>query len=140
MISVLGTTGKYSIQPTLVEMHKASLTWLSSAALWKHEINFFQKLLDQHAPKETAVEFKKQIDHFQHLITYYGGELVPELAKKVRVHENKIATVLQSLDETDVSYYSEHDGIMNELLAFEKTYTAFKHNFFEFIERGFSAY
>ena len=140
MISVIGATGKYVLQPSLVEMHRESLTWLSSAELWKHEIGFFQKLLDQHAPKESAVDFKKQVDHYQHLITYYGGELVLELIKKVRDHESKLANMLHHLDETEVSYFKEHDGIMAELASFEKVYTEFKHSFFQFIERGFSAY
>ncbi len=140
MISVIGATGKYVLQPSLVEMHRESLTWLSSAELWKHEIGFFQKLLDQHAPKESAVEFKKQVDHFQHLITYYGGELVLELVKKVRDHEGKLASMLHNLDETEVSYFKEHDALMAELASFEKVYTEFKHSLFQFIERGFSAY
>jgi hypothetical protein len=136
MISVIGTTGKYSLQPSAVEMHRESLTWLSSAELWKHEINFFQKLLDKHAPTGSSIDFKKQVDHYQHLITFYGGELVPELIKMVRTHENKLAGMLQTLDETEVSYFSEHDGIMTKLSSFEKVYTDFKHGIIKFIEKG----
>ena len=140
MISVIGTTGKYTLQTSAVEMHRESLTWLSAAELWKHEINFFQKLLDQHAPKESAIEFKKQVDHYQHLITFYGGELVPDLIKIVRGHEHKLAEMLHNLDETEVSYFKEHDVIMTKLSSFEKVYTEFKHGFFQFVEKGFSAY
>jgi hypothetical protein len=49
MISVLGTTNKYILQPSLMEMHHQSLEWLSYSVLWKRELHFFQKLLDLYA-------------------------------------------------------------------------------------------
>ncbi|MBL7857044.1 MAG: hypothetical protein JNM57_05090 [Cyclobacteriaceae bacterium] len=140
MISVLGTTGKYILQPSLVEMHRESLEWQSATALWKRELSFFQKLLDQHAPKNSNLEFKKQVDHYQHLITYYDGELVDIFRKKVRDHEHKLAAMLQELKESDTEYFTEHGGLMEELKAFQKTFTELKHEFFAFIEKGFSAY
>ena len=50
MISVLGSTGKYILQPSLLDMHRQTLEWLSATALWKRELSFFQNLLDKHAP------------------------------------------------------------------------------------------
>jgi len=140
MISVTGVTGKYILQPSLVTMHQESLNWISATALWKRELSFFQKLLDQHAPKLDNVEFKKQVDHFQHLITYYAGELVDELRKKLREHEHNLATMLQEVNEADVEYIKEHQGVIEQLSSFQKVFAEFKHSFFEFIERGFSAY
>lgn len=140
MISVTGTTGKYILQPSLVTMHQESLNWISATALWKRELVFFQKLLDQHAPKLTHVEFKKQVDHFQHLITYYQGELVDELRKKLRDHEHNLAVMLKELNEADVEYIKEHQTVIESVSSFSKVFTEFKHSFFEFIERGFSAY
>jgi hypothetical protein len=140
MISVTGATGKYILQPALVTMHQESLNWISATELWKRELSFFQKLLDQHAPKMTNVEFKKQVDHYQHLITYYGGELVDQLRKTLRNHEHRLASMLHEFNEADVDYIREHQGVIEKLSAFQKAFTEFKHGFFEFIERGFSAY
>jgi hypothetical protein len=140
MISVTSTTGKYILQPSLVTMHQESLNWLSATELWKRELIFFQKLLDQHAPKQKNVEFKKQVDHYQHIITYYGGELVDELRKKLRNHEHHLAVMLQELNEADVEYFKEHQAVIESVSSFSKVFAEFKHSFFEFIERGFSAY
>lgn len=140
MISVVGSTGKYILQPSLLDMHRQTLEWLSATALWKRELSFFQKLLDKHAVTLSSVEFKKQVDHFQNLITYYNGELIDILRKKLRDHESKLAHMLQALKESDTEYFSEHRGIMDELDAFQNTFHAFKHSFYEFIERGFSPY
>jgi molybdopterin-guanine dinucleotide biosynthesis protein A len=140
MISVTAATGKYILQPSLVTMHQESLNWISATVLWKRELSFFQKLLDQHAPKQKNVEFKKQIDHYQHIITYYQGELVDELRKKLRNHEHRLAAMLQELNEADVEYFKEHQAIIESVSSFSKAFAEFKHEFFEFIERGFSAY
>jgi hypothetical protein len=135
MISVTGTTGKYILQPSLVSMHQQSLEWLSVSDLWKQELSFFQKLLDQNSPKATSTELKKQMDHFQHVITYYSGEVVDGLRKKVRGHEKDLANMLQSMNESDTQYFKDHEGVMSELLTFSKTYDQFKLEFFGFIEK-----
>lgn len=140
MISVTAATGKYILQPSLVTMHQESLNWISATELWKRELVFFQKLLDQHAPKQKNIEFKKQIDHYQHIITYYQGELVDELRKKLRNHEHRLAIMLQELNEADVEYFKEHQAVIDSMSSFSKVFAEFKHSFFEFIERGFSAY
>jgi len=136
MISVLGTTNKYILQPSLIGMHRESLEWLSATALWKREIGFFQKLLDEHAPKRSDEAFKMQVDHFQNLITYYGGELIDVFRKKLRDHESRLAHMLQELRESDTEYFKEHESLMDELSTFEKAFNGFKHHLYDFIEKG----
>lgn len=136
MISVISTTGKYILQPSLLEMHQHSLEWLSSSALWKRELSFFQKLLDNYAPRYTEEDDKKKIDHFQNLIIYYNGEVVDLLRKKLRDHENDLATMLQKENETDTQYFDEHKQLMENASSFEKTFNNLKHDFFSFIERS----
>ena len=135
MISVIGTTGKYILQPSLISMHQQSLEWLSAATLWKRELSFFQKLLDKNSPKATTVDLKKEMDHFQNIITYYNGEVVDALRKKVREHEKDLADVLQTMNESDTKYFKDHESVMSELTIFLKTYDQFRHEFFSFIEK-----
>jgi hypothetical protein len=135
MISVIGTTGKYVLQPSLVSMHQQSLEWLSASALWKRELSFFQKLLDKNSVKATTTDLKKEIDHFQNIITYYDGEVVDTLRKKVREHEGDLARMLQSMNESDTRYFKDHEKVMNELSTFSKTYDQFRHELFGFIEK-----
>jgi hypothetical protein len=140
MVSVLASTGRYILQPSLVEMHTTTLEWLSALELWKKEVQFFQKLLDQHTTQISSPDIKKQVDHFQHLITYYGGELISLLRKKLHQHESHLARMLREQNESDTEYFHEHKGNMEEVEAFRKTFYQFKHDYIEFIERGFSPY
>jgi hypothetical protein len=138
MISVTSVTSNYILQPSLLEKHRKTLTWLSATLLWQREFNFFQKLLDQYAPKFSAVEDKKKIDHFQNLIIYYTNEVVLGLQKKLRDHEIRLADMLQTKDELKIEYFKEHDGIMQELDAFNTSFVEFKEELFGFIEKVMS--
>lgn len=135
MISITGVTGKYILQPGLMSMHQQSLEWLSAAEFWKHELRFFQKLLESNSPKATTVNFKKEMDHLQSIITYYGGEVVDLLKKKVRVHEGDLAIMLQAMNESETKYFKEHETIMNELISFSKSYDQFRRELFTFVEK-----
>ena len=140
MISVTSVTNDYILQPSLLEKHRRTLDWLSSTLLWQREFNFFQKLLDENARKFTSVEDKKKIDHFQNLIIYYNSELILELRKKLRDHENRLADTLKTKNETKTEYFKEHDGLMQELEAFSKSFGEYKEEFFEFIETKLAAH
>jgi hypothetical protein len=135
MISITGNTGRYILQPSLISMHQQGVEWLSASSLWKREISFFQKLLDEHSPKATSIELKKEMDHFQNIIIYYGGEVVDVLRKKIRQHESELAQMLQSMNESDTKYFKEHESVVNELAIFAKIYNQFRHEFFGFIEK-----
>ncbi len=101
---------------------------------------FFQKILEHHSTTKTVEAFKKEVDHFQHIITYYHGEIVDLLRKKLHNHEKKLATILREKNESDTSYFKEHSSLIDELQTFNKAFTSFKHDFYNFIERGFSPY
>ncbi len=135
MISVLASTGKYILEPSLMDMHHSSLEWLSATVLWKQEVGFFQKLLDSYVSKGTVADEKKKISHFQNVITYYGGELIDTLRKKIKIHEHKLADLLQESKSSDKEYYEEHGELMEELSAFMKTFNSFKSEFFSFIDK-----
>ncbi len=134
MISVTSVTDNYILQAPLIDKHKKSLEWLSAAVLWKRELTFFQKLLDRYAPKVDSVEGKKKQEHFQNVIIYYKCELVDALTTRLRQHEKNLADMLESRDETRIQYIKEHEGLMNELEAFEKQFIKNKEELFFFIE------
>jgi hypothetical protein len=135
MISAISTTNRYILQPSLIEMHRKSLEYLSATVLWKRELRFFQKLLDKYAPKFSVPDDKKKADHFQSLITYYSGELVDQFSNKLRQHENGLARMLQEKNESDTQYFSEHQELMAQVESFSKSYDQFHHDLYDFIEK-----
>lgn len=126
MISATSTTKKFSVQPVLLEKHHKTLEWLSASALWKSELSFFQKVLDDRAGIIEGVDGKKQLDHFQYLIIYYNGEVIEDIRKKLRNHENRLARMLESKSELDTQYYKEHADVMDEAQTFSVRFEEFK--------------
>jgi hypothetical protein len=124
------------LQPSLLDMHRNSIDWLSATMLWKREVTFFQKLLDKYSLLFNTEEDKKKVSHFQSLITYYNGELIDQLRTKLRDHENLLARTLQEYNESDTRYYQQHKGLMNELESFANSFNTLKHDLFEFIEKA----
>ncbi len=135
MVSVMSSTNQYILQSSLVEMHRKSLECLSATALWKRELRFFQKLLDKYAPEFSSVEDKKRVGHFQSLLTYYSGELVDEINRKIRHHEVNLARMLQEKNESDTQYFTEHQDLINQVESFSKGYDEFHHDLYDFIEK-----
>lgn len=135
MVSVTSVTNNYILQPSLLGKHKETLGWLSAAVLWKRELAFFQKLLDQYAPKCAAAEDKKKLDHFQNVIIYYKCELIDALTSRLRLHEKNLAEMLESRDETKIDYIREHDGLMNELESLNTQFLQNREGLFSFIEK-----
>ncbi len=133
MISVSSVTSDYALQEALLDKHKKALDWLSTILLMKKELIFFQKLLDKNASRFTDVTDKKKIDHFQNLILYYKNELIDSMSSKVRIHEKKLAEMLETKDETNVSYFKEHDDLMNELEALYNQFMIYKKELFDFV-------
>jgi DNA primase large subunit len=133
MISVTSTTDKYILQPSLIAKHKKTVEWLSTALFWKKEMSFFQKLLDNTAPKLSAVADKQKLDHFQHFITYYNGELIDSLRTKLRLHEKNLAHMLEKKDELAKKYFEEHDALMSLLEGAQTQILQTKEELFDFV-------
>lgn len=136
MISVTSVTKNYILQPLLIKKHKKALHWLSSVTLWKSELSFFQKALEDNAIRYTKLADKKKIDHFQNLFIYYSGEVIDSLRSKLRKHESQLASILKSKDEVHTQYFLEHDALVDELETFAKSYRELKASFVKFISRN----
>jgi hypothetical protein len=133
MISITSITDKYILQPSLMAKHEKTLDWLSTSLFWKKEMSFFQKLLDNIAPKLSAVPEKQRLDHFQHFITYYNGELIDALRTRLRLHEKNLAEMLEKKDELAKKYFDEHDELMGALEAANTQILATKEDLYDFV-------
>ncbi len=119
----------------LESLHQESSKWISEINLWKLELSFFQKLLDKYSKNFSTEKQRKELDHFQNLITYYNGELLDQFMQKIRKHEKSLVGELKNdikIDET--IYRKKHWEIANEIKSLAGEYYHNKKNFFKFIE------
>lgn len=135
MISVISVTDKYILQPSLVTQHKTTREWISATLLWKRELNFLQKMLDRYAVALPNQDDKNTADHFQRIIMLYRDELIDKVRTKLRLHEKKLATMLETRDELNTSYFKEHDDLMDEVASMSSQLARYKEEFFFFVEK-----
>ena len=140
MVSPSVSTNRYILQPALIQKHKDSIDWLSSVAFWKDELSFFSKVLGDHSTDHQNINFKMQLDHFEHLINYYRFEVTEQLREKLIAHEMHLARMLRNHDESDLIYFREHDAVMDALRSFQTSMDELKLNFIQFIEGLTSPY
>lgn len=133
MISVTGITDKYIVQPALLEKHAKTLQWLSATLLWKSQLIVFQQMLDKNAVLALSLDQKKQMDHLQNLITFYSIEVIEEIRKKLRAHENRLAKMLETKSEWELTYYREHDALMDEAGVIDQRMADIKRELLEWI-------
>lgn len=133
MKGLKSTDTAYLLEEGLEKLHKETQLWVSEIVLWKEELKFFQKLLDNNSQKMSKDE-KVKLDHFQNLIIYYDGELLDQFAKNARKHEKNLATNLEKgIDVDESGYRMTHNELKNEIESFKKQFYEYKHEFFEFM-------
>lgn len=127
---------EYMLSSSLTDLHKMSVEWASEIELWRAEVKFFQKLLDQYAPKIESIDHRKELDHFQNLIIYYGGELIDEFRQSVSRHEKHLSALLSDKNVQDEESYREaHHKIGDRIETYSKEFRQFKKELFEFVEK-----
>jgi hypothetical protein len=112
MISVTGATNYYSLQPSLLEKHSRTLSWLSATMHWKGELRFYQMMLNDLRPSMTSAEFNAEIDDLENQVLYFLLEGIEDMRRKLRHHESMLARMLEARAEWDTQYFKEHDALM----------------------------
>jgi len=126
MISVTGVTNNYVLQPALLEKHTKTLDWLSATVLWKSELAFFQRQLEDLAALRLMREDRSEVNHFQNLVLFYTVEVIEDMRKKLRNHESKLARMLETRSEWEIQYYKEHGELMEEAEALSARFERLK--------------
>jgi hypothetical protein len=119
MISITGVTNNYSLQPTLLNKHASTISWLSTTMHWKSELAFFQKTLEKMKQSTSSAEVNREGENYQNQIAFFTLEAIEELRKKLRNHESRLAKMLEAKSEWDTQYYKEHDALMNDAVGLE---------------------
>ena len=119
---------------SIEDLHYSSRQWLFNIEFWRKELDFFQTLLDLNVEKAESVDQKKQIDHFQNLITYYKGELLDEFHQKARRHEKSMRAMLNGESSNlDNAFREKHNILFDQIVSFDNQFKQHKLDFYDFL-------
>lgn len=135
MENLVTDTRTLSVEQSLENLYHNSLEWQQEVALWKQELNFFQRLLECYASKFNTVDQKQRAGHFQNLIIYYNGELLDQFRQQTRRCTKYLG---KHIEEQPVFNFDEYQqkfgGLNNHLSAFASEFRKYKKDFFRLME------
>ncbi len=134
MVSPLISTTRYILQPVLLQKHQETKEWMSALELSNDELMIFEKILMEHSRDHQHLNFKMQLDHFQHLFNYYRFEVIITLKEKLTDHQSNLARMLKHQRESDLIYFKEHQAVIDSTKAFQKSMDELKVSFSQFIQ------
>ncbi|TPE46259.1 hypothetical protein [Pontibacter mangrovi] len=124
------------LEVSLEQLHTESNNWLSEIALWRVELNFFQRLLDSIVGQHPGGQAKQRISHFENLLYYFRGELLDQLEHDVREHEQYLAYQLDMRAPFNEQVYRQvHKKYERQVKAFEQDFKEYKKDLYRFAGR-----
>ncbi|MEO1052417.1 MAG: hypothetical protein AAFX87_17430 [Bacteroidota bacterium] len=122
-------------EDSLENLHLQSEQWVEEVGLWKNELQFFQKILDRYSGCFNTTEQKKTLDHFQHIITYYSGQLLDDFKQRVRRHEKYLRGIMDGEEPNmESEFRARHSSLFELINSFRHEYNNYKQDLFHTME------
>lgn len=117
------------------DLHFEHQVWNSELAFCKDELKILEGKLREIALKNTSLEAKAQVEHFQNQFIRQN-EVVDEYRHKINVHENYlISEAEQHPVAIEHRFFPDHTEMREEMHIFRKLYADLKHDFMNFLAR-----
>lgn len=137
MTPALSTSTEHMLSESLNNLHHKTIEWESNIEFWKHELNFFKKLLNKYGNNLESWKDIKEREHFRELLGYYSGNLMEVLNQKLIQHEADLRPLLDNESHQDeMAYRNEHDALRKQIEAFEQEFKVYKSELYELIEKA----
>jgi hypothetical protein len=136
MTPSLSTSNTFILPLSLQDLHQRTLEWESSLELWKRELSFFRKLIDQYGRQLHLREEINEREHFRFLLSFYSGELMNSLSNKIRLHETNLKPLIRGKNTQDEqAYRDEHQQLEKQMKAIEREFHCYKGELFSLVEK-----
>jgi hypothetical protein len=137
MTPSLSTSTRYILPTGLPELHQQTNEWRSDLGLWKQELAFFGRLIDQYGKDLCLRDEIRELNHFRFLLNYYSSDLMNSLAARIGNHEVHLGLLMKELERQDESgYRTEHNALARQVQAFEQEYLCFKNELYGLLEKA----
>ncbi len=115
------------------DLHFEHQLWRSEAKFYKDELKIYQNRLSEVASKNTNVEFRKQVEHFQNQFLIQEKQL-NLLNNEIKQHEKFLSTFAAEYPVAiDHQLFSDHKIMREKAETFKKLYDELKREFNHFL-------
>jgi predicted RNase H-like nuclease (RuvC/YqgF family) len=118
------------------ELHTEHTEWLNKFSFYREEIQSFNNRLSDLVKANSIVEVTAQIEHFQNQFIRQN-EVIDELRHEIRSHESSLVQQVGANPvASDHRTVTDHAGLRDKVLTFEKIYTELKQEFNHFLSKS----
>lgn len=116
------------------DLHFEHQLWLSALRFYADELKIYQQRLEEVAFKNTRIEIRAQIEHFQNQFIIQKEQL-DILSHQIKVHEQWLAQFAKENPATiDKELFADHKLMNDQIETFHKIYAELKREFKNFLE------
>ena len=115
------------------ELHFEHQLWIAEIKFYHDELMVSQKYLDHIATRNTGIEVRKQIEHFQNQFIIQREQL-DILKHDIKIHDQWLARfAAQHPVAIDHYVFADHNDLRDKANSFKKIYTELKGEFIQFV-------
>jgi hypothetical protein len=135
----LTTSTRYLLPPGLQELHRQTLEWESTLALWKEELGFFTRLIPNYRQELRTRTQLQELNHVRFLLDYYENELIPLLETRLAAQKAQLRTLMEPRELQDESNCrSTQAALAEQFNSFEKEFACFRDELLALLEKPVS--
>jgi hypothetical protein len=118
---------------TIPKLHFEYQLWMNELSFFKEEIKIFEKHLEEVANKNTKVEVRAKVEHFQNQFIRQK-EVIDELKHKLNISERQLADYIKDVSGMGLENIrmDNHPWLRGDMQTFRKIYTDLKNSFRRF--------
>ena len=118
---------------TIPKLHFEYQLWMNELSFFKEEIKIFEKHLEEVANKNTKVEVRAKVEHFQNQFIRQK-EVIDELKHKLNISERQLADYIKDVSGMGLENIrmDNHPWLRGDMQTFRDIYTGLKNSFRRF--------
>lgn len=122
-------------QVRIADLHFEHSVWQNEFVFFQQEIDIFEKRLGEVALKNTELEVKANIEHFQNQFIRHR-EVIDEMLHEIRLHEQALSHAAGAPAAThNHTEYRDHDRMRSDMVRFRAIYGELKEEYLRFLSK-----
>ena len=117
----------------MVDLHFEHEMWNNALAFYKEELRIFESRLGEVSAKNTGMEVKAKVEHFQNQFIR-EHEVIDTLLHDIKIHEETLINYAKEHPiALDHVYFENHTGLEDRMEIFQKIWKELREEFMFFL-------
>ena len=123
------------MKTSIYDQHSEHTEWLKKLSFYTDEVKIMQERLEEISSKNSALEVRKEIEHFQNQL-FIQTKNMDEMRRAIKLDEKVIvANISENPVASDHRKTEDHKEEREKIEAFESNFNGLRNEFKEFLAK-----